>query len=72
MLGPQNRKRETLDVCFSCHFIACCLAKKKKKFGPIMVIIWTIKNWYLPNFDGLKPLLKWLNYWDGPAHEAQI
>ena len=58
----RERERETLDAYFSCHFIACCLAKKKKTFGSLIVIILTTKIWNLPNFGGLKPLLKWLNY----------
>ena len=33
-----------------------------------MLIIWTIKIWGLPNFVGLKPLLKWLNYWANPTY----
>ena len=33
-----------------------------------MVIIWTIKIWGLPNFEGLKPPFKWFNYRVGPGH----
>ena len=37
-----------------------------------MVIIWTIKIWGLPNFEDLKPLLKWLNYWASPTKQSLL
>ncbi len=37
-----------------------------------MAIIWTIKIWGLSNFGGLKPLLKWLNFWAGPAKQSLV
>jgi hypothetical protein len=42
---------------------------KIKKLGFFINIyyIWTIKNWGLFQFGGLKPLLKWLKGWIGPA-----
>jgi hypothetical protein len=42
--------------------------RKKKKKGIFNGLLYgLLKFGGLPNFGGLKPLLKWLTYWAGPA-----